>query len=97
MKYIILTLFTSFLLTPCFAQEGYGNYYANTLSALKAKESVPVEYLNGFVVVSRLNNVYALPVQVKDKQIVLQQSQVQFLLNSMEADKMAWGGWRRFY
>ena len=91
MKYIILTLFTSFLLTPCFAQEGYGNYYANALSALKAKESVPVEYLNGFVVVSRLNNFYALPVQVKDKQNVLQQSQVQFLLNSMEADKMAWG------
>ena len=87
MKHIILILLISFLLTPSFAQEGY-NYYPYDLQA----EVVPAEYLNGFIIVSRSNNFYALPAQVEDYQVVLQPNQIQFLLNSMKQNEMVLNG-----
>ena len=95
MKYIILILFTSFLLNPCFAQEGY-NDYLNDFYELQAKD-VPVGYVNGIVVISRSNDFYVLPAQVEDNQVALQPNQIQFVLNSMKPNKIALKGEEAFY
>ena len=95
MKYIILILFTSFLLNLSFAQEGY-NDYPNTFYELQAKD-VPVGYINGIVVISRSNDFYALPAQVEGNQVVLQPNQIQFVLNSMKQNKIALKGEEAFY
>lgn len=95
MKYIILILFTSFLLNLSFAQEGY-NDYPNTFYELQEKD-VPVEYVNGFVVISRSNDFYILPAQVEDNQVALQPNQIQFVLNSMKPNKIALKGEKDFY
>ena len=90
MKYIGFFLLVIILIKPCFAQEGYSDYYVNTFSGIQAGKEIAYQSADEAVVILNESGIYFFPTQVENQTIILSHPQMQAFLNFAKESQASW-------
>ncbi len=96
MQYIGCLLLSTFLLNPCFAQEGYGGHYANAFSGIKTGKRFVYQNAGGAFVVLNEDELYSFPTGEEKQKVIVAHPQMEAILNFVKESQVSWDSGNAF-